>query len=74
VSTIVEQMLLDRWKTAAYRHHGRCATCGCTHDEAGRPLLLAGVNLGSLVCFPCFADEHDGRFPNYRRRPREGMV
>jgi len=66
--TSLERELYDRWLSAPHRRFGRCATCGCTETEEGKPLYLAGVNGASMVCFLCFGDEHDGAFPNYRRR------
>ena len=70
MSTILEQRLLVVWHDAPYCHFGRCATGGCTHDDQDKPLLVAGVNLSSLVCEHCFLEEHDGKLPNYRRQPR----
>jgi hypothetical protein len=62
------------WRSAPYQRHGRCATCGCTHDEDGRPLQLAGVNSDSMVCVECFVDEHGELLPNYRRTPRRQVA
>lgn len=70
MSTILERDVRRAWLQAPYQRSGRCATCGCTRDEDDRPLWLAGVNGDSMVCLPYFGDEHDGRFPNYRRQIR----
>lgn len=72
MSTFLEQQARVLWQQAPFVRHGRCATCGCTHDEEGRPLMLAGVNGDSMVCVECWDIEHDGKHPNFRfkRTPR----
>jgi hypothetical protein len=72
--TTLERQMRIAWQGAPYQHFGRCASCGCTHDQDERPLLVCGVNLDSLVCFECFDTEHDGRHPNYRRRQRRAAA
>ena len=52
------------WKSGAARlHFGVCVRCGRSHDESGRPLLVARQERCHLVlCFECWAAR------TYRRR------
>ena len=68
MTSTLERAVYLRWLSAGYAHQGKCAACGCTHDEDGRRLMVRGVNLDSLVCVYCFELEFDCRWPNFRWR------
>ncbi len=70
MSSTLERHVVARWRQAPYQRFGRCATCGCTHDEHDRALYVCGLNGSSLVCLDCFELEHACKWPNYRRRNR----
>lgn len=46
----------ELWIGGAVRsHHGRCASCGRTHDDEGRPLFVARQPRRRIFeCFECW--------------------
>lgn len=39
---------------AVDQRHGRCSSCGRTHDENGKPLLVARQPRRDYECLPCW--------------------
>lgn len=56
--SLLERQARRLWlENAAHVHFGRCSACGRTHDEQGRPLLVARQNRRrTFECLDCYEE------------------